>query len=74
MKKRISGILRDRKAIYLLRQKDYLLCADADRAFYKTVKSYGTAEKPAPFDIRTLYPGRTDWLSTSIPSVTNSHR
>ena len=41
-------------------QKTHLLAKDANRNFYRHVKSFSRFEKPAVFDVRSLFPGSTD--------------
>ena len=49
-----------RREKYAGSQKDALLAKDGSRNFFKNVKSYKSAEREQPFDVRTLFPGRTD--------------
>ena len=51
-KKRVEGIIRDRKRGYIANQKAHLLNEDASRNFYKHVIFFSKFEKPAQFDIR----------------------
>ena len=41
-------------------QRLVLLANDGDRCFFKNIKSYMTKEKPKPFDVSSLFPGKTD--------------
>ena len=37
-----------------------LLDKDGERHFFKNVKNYQSKDRPVPFDVRSLYPGRSD--------------
>ena len=41
-------------------QKDNLLADDSDRAYIKNVKAYKSAERPKPYDVRLLFPRKSD--------------
>ena len=53
-------MLEKRKEKYVLVQKDNLLAKDSDRAYLKNVTAYKTSSHPKPYDIRLLFPGKTD--------------
>ena len=59
-KKITEDIIRRRQANYLLSQKDVLLQKEGDRNFFKNVRNCRSKEKPAPFDVKTLFPGMTE--------------
>ena len=62
--KRIRKLLEDlvekRRARYAGSQKDALLASDGSRNFFKNVRNYRSAEKPRPFDVCTLFPGKSE--------------
>ena len=60
LKKIIKEIISERKANYLLTQKDHLLVEDADRTFFKIVKNYKLGEKTQDSDVRSLFPNKDD--------------
>ena len=60
LKKVTEAMLSKRKEKYVLVQKDNLLARDSDRAYFKNVKSYKTASRPKPFDVTTLFPGKSE--------------
>ena len=41
-------------------QRLVLLESDSERVFFKNIKSYGSHDKPTPFDVRLLLPDMTD--------------
>ena len=59
-KKRVDGIIRDRKRSFMDIQRENLLGPDAARCFYKNVKNFSKFERPAQFDVRELLPGQSD--------------
>ena len=54
--KRVRQLVRKRAAKYWEHQKRTLLSRDAGRTFFKNVKSYNCKERPAQFDVRTIFP------------------
>ena len=58
MKKKIQSIIDKRKKIYHESQKLALL-AD-DRNFFKNSKNYMSKERPRPFDVLDMFPGRSE--------------
>ena len=58
--KKSRKLVRDRAAKYWEGQKRNLLKPDADRSFYKNVKAYDSKEKPAPFNVRKIFPEAKD--------------
>ena len=60
MKKKTDKLIEKRRKIYQESQKIALLAEDADRNFFKQTKNYMTKERKAPFDVRDLFPGRTE--------------
>ena len=59
-KKRVAGLVRERKREFMRTQKMHLLEEDANRNFFKHVKNFSKYERPPQFDVRTLLPGKTD--------------
>ena len=39
--------------------EDALLAADGDRNFFKNIKNYRSNECPKPFDVKSLFPGKS---------------
>ena len=60
LKKVIEGLIAKRKEKFRIVQVNNLTSKDANRSFFKNVKSYGTKDRPKPFDVTTLCPGKTD--------------
>ena len=59
--KRLSDdLIRKRRETYLQSQRQCLLVEDARRNFFRNVKAFKAKERPKPFDVRTLFPGKTD--------------
>ena len=58
--KRIEKLLGERKKKYEESQKLVLLADDAIRHFWKNCKNYRSKDRPAQFDPKTLFPGRSD--------------
>ena len=59
-KSRIDALIRKRKRGYMDNQKSYLLQDDASRNFFKHVKNFAKFEKPKPFEVQSLMPGKSD--------------
>ena len=53
--KKSRALVRRRAATYWENQKKTMLRGDANRAFFKNIKSYKSREKPSNFDVRTLF-------------------
>ena len=60
MKKKTDDMLRERKRGYLDTQKGHILAEDANRNFFRHVKSFSSIEKPKQYDVRELFPGKND--------------
>ena len=60
MKKLTERMIEKRRGRYALSQKDALMAKDGDRNFFKNVRNYRSKERPVPFDVTTLFPGRSD--------------
>ena len=58
--KLLEDLVERRRMKYGGSQKDALLASDGERNFFKNVMNYKSGEKPAQFDVRCLFPGRTD--------------
>ena len=54
--KRVRKLVKKRAANYWKHQKRNLLSSDAGRTFFKNVKAYNSKERPAQFDVRSLFP------------------
>ena len=53
--KKIRKLVKKRAGKYWEHQKRDLLQKDASRVFFKNVKAYSSKERPAPFDVRSLF-------------------
>ena len=59
-KDRTNILIETRMLKYFAGKKKHILADDANRVFFKNVRRYQSADKPAEFDIRSLCPGETD--------------
>ena len=53
-------MIEKRRSRYIVSQKDALLAKDGDRNFFKNVLNYRSKERPVPFDVTTLFPGKSE--------------
>ena len=60
MKDRTDELIDKRIKVYQASQKLALLADDADRNFYKNTKNYISHQRPKPFDVMDLFPGREE--------------
>ena len=60
LKKKSDDIYRQRAKQYLETQKKNLTGPDANRHFFKHIKSYSAREKPPEFQVGDLFPGEED--------------
>ena len=60
MKKRIANLIDKRCKIYQESQKMALLGEDGARNFFKQTKNYMSKQRPVPFDVMNLFPGRSE--------------
>ena len=65
-KRKVEGVVRERKRNYIENQKGYLLAEDANRNFYKHVKNFSKFERPQQFDVRMLLPGKSDFETAEV--------
>ena len=56
----LESLVKKRRQKYGGSQKDALLASNGDRAFFKNVKNSRSHEKQKPFDVRSLFPGRSE--------------
>ena len=56
----VDRYLDGRREKYVAKQREKFTGPNASAHFHKNVKAFCTAEKPKPFDVRTLLPGRSD--------------
>ena len=56
----VDRYLDGRREEYVAKQREKFTGPNASAHFHKNVKAFCTAEKPKPFDVRTLLPGRSD--------------
>ena len=59
-KKRTDDLVRERKKGYIETQKSHILAKDANRNFFRHVKTFSRLEKPKLFDVRDLYDNKND--------------
>ena len=59
-KKKTDGLIRERKKGYIETQKSHILAKDANRNFFRHVKTFSRLEKPKLFDVRDLYDNKND--------------
>ena len=60
MKANIEEIIKSRKSAFMIKKREQLTASDANRSFFRLVKSFSTPETPQNFDVRSLLPGSTD--------------
>lgn len=60
LKKITDELIKNRRETYLQSQRDCLLVEDARRNFFRNVKAFQAKESPRQFDVRSLFPGKTD--------------
>ena len=53
-------------------QRIVLLARDGHRCFFKNAKAYMSKDRPKPFTVRTLFPGRTDAEVAGILAITST--
>ena len=53
-------MIEKRKEKYAGSQKDALLAKDGERNFFKNVRNYNSEERQKPFDVASLFPGKSD--------------
>ena len=46
--------------LILKRKERYLLVEDARRNFFRNIKAFKSKDRPCPFDVRSLFPGKSD--------------
>ena len=56
----MEDLIKHRREQYAGSQKDALLASDGQRNFFKNVKNYKSAKREAPFDVLTLFPGKSE--------------
>ena len=60
LKKVVERMVKTRREKYMDSQRDVLLKEDSERNFFKNIKSYKNKDKPVQFNVRQLFPGKTD--------------
>ena len=58
-KKRTDDLIKKRKRGYMDTQKKHILAEDANRNFFRHVKTFSRHEKPKAFDVRQLFKNKT---------------
>ena len=56
----VMELIDQRRRGYLEDQRAKLTGSDATKHFYSTIKNYKSAERPAQYDVRDLFPGLSD--------------
>ena len=69
LKKETTALIKKRMRVYQDSQRGVLLAGDGHRSFFKNAKSYMTKEKPKPFDVTSMFPGKSDSEVAEILSV-----
>ena len=60
MKKRVEKLIKKRQKIYRDSQRETLLAPDAARNFFRSTKNHMSKQRPAPFDVRNMFPGKNE--------------
>ena len=60
LRKVINDLIYKRKEAYLESQRSVLLVEDARRNFFRNIKAFKSKDRPKAFDVRTLFPGKSD--------------
>ena len=53
-------MIAKRKDRYVIVTKENLLASDSQHSFFRNLRSFKTADRPKQFDVRLLFPGKTD--------------
>ena len=69
LKKDTSALIKRRMLKYQDSQRVALLDGEGHRSFFKNAKSYMTRQKPKPFEVTSLFPGKTDLEVAEILSA-----
>ena len=59
-KRRVANVIDERCKKFQISQKKELLFDNGGRSFFKQTKNYLSKERPKPFDIMDMYPGRNE--------------
>ena len=68
-KKRTTDLINKRMKVYQDSQRIVLLAGDGHRSFFKNARAYMTKERPKPFEVGLMFPGKTDKEVAEILSV-----
>ena len=60
MKKKVQELIDKRKKVFMDSQRLALLENDGGRNFFKNTKNYMSKERPKPFDVSEMFPGRSE--------------
>ena len=60
MKKLVQNLIDKRRKKYQETQKEILLAEDATRNFFRHTKNYMSKQRPPPFDVMDLFPGKNE--------------
>ena len=77
--KKSDRLVKKRAEKYFENQRKALTAPDAMKNFYRNVKSYNSKEKPPAFDVKDLYPAKTeskgaDALATHFNAISSEFR
>ena len=59
-KKKVEKFIKRRQKIYQDSQRLALLADDGHRNFFKNTKNYMSKQRPKPFDVMDLFPGKSE--------------
>lgn len=59
-KKQTDALVKERKRGYMEKQKGHILEDDANRDFYRHVRTFSTHERPKLFTVRNILPGKSN--------------
>ena len=60
MKRKVERLIKKRKKTYHNSQRIALLAEDSQRNFFRNTKNYMSKQRPAPFDVMDLFPGKSE--------------
>lgn len=60
LRRKSDKLSKDRASVYLKQQRFAMTGPNASKNFYRNVKAFSSREKPPDFDVRDLYPGRSN--------------
>ena len=60
LKRVIEASIKKKRDTYLESQRNVLLVDDARRNYFRNVKAFKSKDRPRPFDVRSIFPGKSD--------------